>query len=311
MVLVAVNLVLIVFDTLFVAPAFAHLVHAVSPAFHGWYKANVHAHFVTIDLFFVAIFLFDVLCGWANAIWRQRYHRWFFYPFVHWYDVLGCIPLAGFRWLRVLRVIALGMRLQGLGLIDVRRWRVYAVGKKYTDILVEEISDRVVVNVLSGVQDELHSGGRELTTRVVREVIQPRREALVATSAAQVEQAASASYAANRDEIQAYVGKLVERAVSGNLAIAGLERIPLLGTVVTRSIEWAIRDAVNNVLDEVVAGFGSPEFDDLVQHVADSVFQQLVDSKSASSPELRQALSEVIDLLKQQVTVRRWKQTYD
>lgn len=310
MFLVTLNLVLIVFDTLFVAETFANMVGVVSPAFRSWYADSVHEHFITIDLYFVAVFLFDVLLGWSVAIWQRTYHRWFFYPFVRWYDVLGCIPLAGFRWLRVLRVIALGVRLQRLGMIDVRNWRVYAFLKKYYDILVEEVSDRVVVNVLDGVQEEVHSGGGELSRRVITDVVQPRKQQLVGAVRTRAERAVTRAYESNREEIQGYVANLVDRAVAGNTAIAGLERIPMLGTAVTRSIEWAIRDAVNNVLDEAVAGLDSDEFDTMVQNVADSVFELLLDEEAASDPEVTRAMVEVIDLLKEQVRVQRWKEEY-
>lgn len=308
--LVAINLGLIVFDTLFAAELFANLVGAVSPAFRDWYANTIHEHFFTIDLYFVTVFLLDVLIGWSVAVWRRTYHRWFFYPFVRWYDVLGCIPLAGFRWLRVLRAIALAVRLQRLGVIDIRNWRAYAFLRKYYDILVEEISDRVVENVLSGVQEEVHSGGGELSRRVITDVVQPRKQYLVKAVRTRAERTVTAAYANNRAEIQGYIAGLVDKAVSGNTAIAGLERIPMLGAAVTRSIEWAIRDAVNNVLDEAVAGLGSEDFDTMVQNVADSVFDMLLDEQAAADPEVNRAISEVIDLLKEQVRVQRWKETY-
>lgn len=310
MVLVVINLALIVFDSLFAADVFAALVHAISPLFHDWYAGTIHANFATIDLYFVAVYVLDVLGGWAIAVWRQRYHRWFFYPFVHWYDVLGCIPVAGFRWLRALRVIALGVRLQRLGLIDVRNWYAFEVAKKYYDIFVEEVSDRVVVNVLSGVQEEVNSGASELSSRVVREVIQPRKQQLVKSVSQRVEQAVSRAYGANQNEIQGYVANLVDRAVAGNTAMAGLAAVPMLGRAVTASIGWAIRDAVNNVLDEAVAGLDSPQFDELVQHIADSVFDIFADDAVATDPELREALVEILELVKAQVRVQRWKQTY-
>ncbi|MDT0618121.1 ion transporter [Salinisphaera sp. P385] len=308
--LVAINLGLILFDSLFVIETFAAGVAWLSPAVHDWYAATVHEHFATIDLYFVAIFIADVLIGWGLAIWYQRYHRWFFYPFVHWYDVLGCIPLAGFRWLRVLRVLALGIRLQRLGLIDVRQWRAYAFAKKYYDILVEEVSDRVVVNVLDGIQEEVRSGGKDLTTRVLQEIIQPRRQQLVNVISQRIEAAVTKAYGDNRDEIQGYVSKLVNRAVSDNVAIAGVERVPMLGAAVTRSLEWAIRDAVNSVLDEAVTGLESDEFDDMVQHIADSVLAQLLETQASVSPDINEAIVEVVELLKEQVRVQRWKETY-
>lgn len=312
MVLVVLNLALIVFDTLFAAGVFADLVGAISPAFRHWYAQTVHANFYTIDLYFVAIFALDVLIGWAVAIWRRTYHRWFFYPFVHFYDVLGCIPLAGFRWLRALRVFALMVRLQRLELIDVRNWYVYGVVYKYYSILVEEISDRVVVNVLDGVQDEVKSGGGELSRRVITDVVQPRKQDLVSTIRGRAENTVTRTYEANREQIQTFVARMVDRAVAGNTAVAGLERIPMLGAAATRSIEWAIRDAVNNVLDEVVAGLDSDEFDAMVQNIADTVFDMLLEEEAAADQaEVKQAVVEIIGLIQEQVKKQRWKEIYD
>lgn len=311
MVLVVLNLVLIVFDTLFAADVFAYLVGVASPAFRDWYAHTIHANFTSIDLYFVAIFALDVLIGWSVAVWRHTYHRWFFYPFVRFYDVLGCIPLAGFRWLRVLRVIALVVRLQRLGFIDVRHWYVYAVMRKYYAILVEEISDRVVVNVLGGVQDEVRSGAGDLSRRVITDVLEPRKQELVTAIRARAGHAVTHTYQANRPQIQAFVSMLVDRAVGGNTAITGLERIPMLGSAVTRSIEWAIRDAVNNVLDEIVEGLDSEAFDALVQNISNSVFDMISEGQATTSEsDVDQAIVEIIDLLKEQVQKQRWKDTY-
>ena len=52
------------------------------------------------------------------AIRKQTYPRWYFYPFLHWYDLLGCIPIGSFRMLRLLRLISLTIRLQKMGIID-------------------------------------------------------------------------------------------------------------------------------------------------------------------------------------------------
>jgi hypothetical protein len=308
-VLVAANLSLIVFDTLFGVAPVAAGVAAVSQGFHDWYAEAVHARFRVIDLYFVAVFVADVLLGWAVAVYERYYHRWFFYPFVHWYDVIGCIPLAGFRWLRALRVFALILRLQRMSFIDVRGWRVYAFFKKYYDILMEELSDRVAVNILEGIQIEVRRGG-DLPQRIVREVFEPRKQKLAAAASERLERTVTRTYAANRDEIQAYVGNLIRRAVEDNVTIRNLERVPMLGGYVGRSLSRAIRDAVNNVLDETVAGLRSPEFDAMLEHVADSILAMLIDEESETDPELREAVVEIIELLKEQTRLQHWKETY-
>lgn len=310
-VLVSLNLALIIFDALFAIGPLAGLLESAWPAAHGWYEGSIHENFVTIDLFFVAIFVADVLAGWALAIVQKRYYRWYFYPFVRWYDVLGCIPVAGFRFLRVLRVLTIIMRLQRLGVIDIRNWAVYKTAMVYYDIVVEEISDRVVIKVLTGAQDELRSGGQELSHRVVREVIQPRQQRLVNASATHIENAIISAYQANREELQAYVANVVNRGVDNNAALKNLERVPMLGSFVSRALDDAITDTVNNVLDEAVGGLSSADFDALVQNITDSVISRLLADDIGQNSELRDAVVEILDLVKEQVAVQRWRDHFE
>lgn len=308
MVLVAANLVLIVFDSIFVAHPVAAAVRALSPLFHDWYKTTVHANFITIDLYFVAVFAVDVLLGWSIAIRRRRFYRWFYYPFVHWYDVLGCIPLAGFRWLRVLRLIALALRLQRLGVINLWNWRVVALLRSYYDIGMEEVSDRVVLKVLDGVQDEVRNGGADFQAQLMNGVIRPRKDRLAVDVGQQLQAVVARVYSDNRAEIRRYLDSIVDGAVHGNAAIAGLGRVPVLGTAATRSLEWALRDTVHNVVEEIVAGLSRQEFEQMLHKLFDSVFELLESEEAVASGQVRDIVVEVLDLVKAQVKVQRWRE---
>lgn len=307
MALVAANLVLIVFDSLFAASLVQAGVNALSPVFHDWYQASVHANFITIDLYFVAVFAADVLLGWGIALYTRRYFRWFYYPFVHWYDVMGCVPLAGFRWLRVLRVIALALRLQRLGIINLWDWRVVELLRHYYDILVEEVSDRVVVKVLEGVETEVRSGGGRFQSQVMKDVVRPRKDQFATGISRQLEAVITRAYQDNRADIRRYLDKIVDGAVHGNAAIAGLARVPMLGSAATRSLEWALRDTVYNIVDEIVAGLGTREFEQMLHKLFDSVFEMLMNEDAAEKAEIRDIILEVLELVKAQVRVQRWR----
>lgn len=310
--LVSVNLALIVVDFLFALGPVADGFAALWPSGAAWYDHQVHERFATIDLFFVAVFVADVLAGWALAISRGQYHRWYFYPFAHWYDVLGCIPVAGFRFLRLLRVISIAVRLQRLGVIDMRDWWLYRQLAIVADIVVEEISDRVVIKVLTGVQDEMRSGGKQLTRRVVREVIEPRRGQLTQAVSGQIERAIVAAYRDNRTQMQHYVGGVVHRAVDANPALKNLERVPMLGAYVSDALDEAISDTVNHVLDEAVDGLTSSEFDALVANIVDSVIARLLSEDiDDASGEARDALIETLELVKDEVAVKRWQEHFE
>lgn len=306
--LVSLNLGLILFDSLFSIKPLATGFAAILPGLHGYYDTQIHAHFAEIDLMFVAVFVLDVLAGWSIAVLQRRYDRWFIYPFAHWYDVLGCIPLAGFRILRVLRLITIGFRLQKLGVIDVRNWYLFQLLMRYYGIFVEEVSDRVVINVLAGVQEEIRSGGGQLPQKVVREVVVPRKEKLVNSISARIEATARSAYDDNSGEIRTYVARIVRRAIQDNALAKNVERVPMLGQYLTHAIDSTLTDSICNVLKEAVDGLGSSEYDDMIQNIADSIFDILLETPEQASTELTDALIEIIDLLKAQVAVQRWKQ---
>src|SRR6056297_2996636 len=118
LVLIVANLTLIIVDWGFATTFVQGQLQTFTPGVYRWYDQTIHQHFVFYDLLFVSVFVTEILVRWGLAIYRQRYHRWFFYPFVHWYDVLGCIPVGSLRSLRLLRLIAMVPKMQRIGLVD-------------------------------------------------------------------------------------------------------------------------------------------------------------------------------------------------
>ncbi|HSP59039.1 MAG TPA: ion transporter [Halomonas sp.] len=307
-VLVVANLALLLFDSLFLLPPLNNAFSAVAPGLHGAYDQHIHANFLAIDLAFVSVFLLDVLLGWAMAIAERRYHRWFFYPFVHWYDVLGCIPLSGFRLLRILRVISLMYRLQRMQLIDVRRWQLYAVYAKYYDILLEELSDRIAIRLLDNVQDQVRSSD-SLSRRLVGDVVMPRKQQLIAEVSRRLEDMASNAYATNRDDLMRYVSALIGRTLAESREISRLKRLPL-GSQVAKGLDEALSDLACRLVHEAVEGLRSPEFSTLVERLTESGFDAWLEVDKHTDQVTEQVLVDMIEMLKEQIAVKQWRDRY-
>ena len=79
----------------------------------NWYQNTLHEPLRTAGGFFTLFLIFELLLRWAIAIKQNVYYRWFFFPFVHWYEVLGCFPQL--RALRLFRAVIIGRRLYQLG----------------------------------------------------------------------------------------------------------------------------------------------------------------------------------------------------
>ncbi|CBV41366.1 ion transporter [Halomonas elongata] len=308
-VLVIANLALLLFDSLFLLPPLNAAFETVAPGLHGAYDEHIHANFLTIDLAFVAIFLLDVLLGWAVAIAERHYHRWFFYPFVHWYDVLGCIPLGGFRLLRILRVISLLHRLQRMGLIDVRRWYLYSVVAKYYDILLEELTDRIAIRMLDNVQQELRAGDG-LSAPVIERVVEPRKQALIREISQRLEGMAGDTYTHNRDDILRYVRGLVGRTLSESPEFKRITRLPLGGQL-ARGLEASLSDLACHLVDEALAGLKSTEFSTLVEQLAESGFDAWLHTDPQTEQITEQVLVDMLELLKEQIAVKGWQHKYE
>ncbi|MDR5892004.1 ion transporter [Halomonas mongoliensis] len=306
--LVIINLALLLFDSLFLLAPLNAAFEAAAPGLHAAYDQHVHARFIAIDLAFVAIFILDVLLGWAVAIAERRYHRWFFYPFVHWYDVLGCIPVGGFRLLRLLRVISLLHRLHRLGLIDVRRWYLYRAVAKYYDILLEELTDRIAIRMLDNVQSQLRSGD-SLSTRVVERVVRPRQQALIREITQRLEAMAGSAYEHNRPDLLRYVRGLVGRTLAESPEVQRLRRLPLGGQL-TRGLEASLADLACRLVNEALEGLQSPEFSTLAEHLAESGFDAWLRTDPHTEQVTEQVLVDMLELLKEQIAVKGWQQRY-
>ena len=302
--LVCINLGLILFDSLFILPPINDALAEWAPVLYQRYDALIHQNFQRIDLAFVAIFIFDVLLGWTVALFERRYARWYYYPFAHWYDVLGCIPLSGFRWLRVLRVGSLLIRLQRLGLIDMRRWAVFGLVNRYYMLLLEELSDRVMVRLFSRMQQEIGASD-DLSRRLLQEVIRPRKERLLNDLSRRMHNMLESGYRDNRGAIDGYVGGLIHQALLNNPEVIRLRRLPMGGRVAD-TLDEALTDIAAQLLQGAAEGLESPQFRRLARNLADEFFEAWVYQDENTDLALEEVLVDIIEVLKQQVLDRRW-----
>ena len=306
---VLVNLLLLLFDSLFLLGPINQSIANIAPGFHAFYDEAIHSRFLSIDLVFVGFFIADVLLGWSVAIAERRYHRWFFYPFVHWYDVLGCIPLAGFRWLRILRVFSLINRLHRLGMINVTRWSTYQFAAKYYDILLEELSDRIALRLLGNVQQQIRATD-SLTERVVDRVIMPRKVQLIQEITQRLEETVGKSYQRNRTDIMAYINELVSRSLRESPEIQRLRRLPM-GQPAASAMEASLSGIAQRLVDELALSIHSPEFRQLVERTADSGFDTWLTVDEGSHHVTEQVLFDILEMLKEQINRQRWKDRYE
>lgn len=307
-VLLLVNLHLIVFDWLFELPAFRGWLASVAPELHSWYAARIHPRFFFIDLVFVSVFLTEFFLRWALAIKERVYHRWYFFPFIHFYDLLGSIPVGGFRFLRLLRIVSITWRLQRAGIIDLSNTAPARFISRYYSVFVEEISDKVALNILSGLQKEVQRGG-PVTDRIVEDVILPKKEPLTEWISSRVEQVAARNYGRYDQDIRSYVQYRIDQALRENKELSRLDQIPVFGSLLRETLSSVVSDVVFHVVSGMLQDLASPANRRLVSEAADLFFEAILlrEQPSEAGDLVSQTLVEALEVVREQIQVQQWK----
>ena len=308
--LVLLNLGFIIFDTMYSAAAVQSALAGTVPAFNRFYAEQIHAHFIFYDLVFVSIFLAEFCFQWVMAVRRRLYARWYFYPFLHWYDLIGLIPIGSLRMLRLLRIISLLVRLQKMGVIDLSETRVYRFFEFYFKVFVDEVSDRVIIRTLDDVRREIEDEA-PVTRQIISEVIAPQRAALVEQLSRRIGMLVERSYTNHQDALRAYVESVIAEAVAEDAGISRLERVPVLGKTVVNTLRQSINEIVYRVFERTIRDISATEDNRLV----DEMVTVIVDSILEEHPEIgdigtRMTL-EAIELIKERVRVQHWKEALD
>lgn len=307
--LVVINLGLILFDFTYEVRIAREFFARIWPAGQAWYQHTVHENFFFIDLCFVAVFLLEFFVQWILAAVRKTYEKWFWYPIFHFYDLLGCIPIGSMRFLRVLRVISLLIRLDRMGVIKARETGLFRSWLRFRGILVEEVSDRVVIKMLEGIKDEFDHGG-PIAARIVREVVEPRQVVLVDWMAERLGAASMQFLLQYREDMKEVVHRKIETAVREETNLQLMGSFPMLGRPVVRQLERTVGDIVYKVLEDLIDDLSHPETSRrLIGELTDSGIQSLkTQGDGRISRLVRDMAEDCINIVIERVAVKEWRQ---
>ncbi len=283
----------------------------------GWsgallaYRQDGHDRLRTIDEWFTLFLVAELLMRWAWAVVQKRYPRWFFFPFVHWYDVLGCFPAL--RGLRLLRAVVIGYRLHQRGhRVVPASW--IRQGRIYYDIVLEEISDRIVINVLNGVEREIRQahGSHDL----IRHLIDRHRHELQAATEELLQQNLVPALVAHQASIGEAIGSATERALHNVPDVRRLLRLlPVAGTVLEKQFSTIGQQIAASLTHEILQQLSRPpqgaqRANPLITTIAHELAHAQLQTP-ASEKLVESLVYESLDLLRRQVAVQQWKQHFD
>jgi len=308
MVLLIMNLSLIIFDALFTIAIVSEMLQRFTPDFYQYYYQHIHLNFSAIDIIFVTAFLVEFILSWILAIAQKTYYKWFFYPFLHWYDLIGCIPVGSLRFLRILRVFSILIRLQNLKIVDLSKTYIFKKLKKYYSIIVEEVSDRVVINILEGVQEEINEGGPVIET-IINDVIRPKQDVLVEWISRRLEYALQRDVIIKKDVLDLYIKKVISKSLNENSELKTLGQVPVMGKMITETIENAISNIVNSVINTIISDLASYKNRELIKDTTEVILNSIeFDDDDSKLNEIFKDISvDALEVIKKQVEVQKWK----
>ncbi|MGF1534432.1 MAG: hypothetical protein ACFCUI_12070 [Bernardetiaceae bacterium] len=306
--LVSLHFVIIILNWLFDTYLINTLLLEYVPPAHTFLQDYLYKPFLFYDLLFVSIYLGEITLRWAWAIYQRSYERWYFYPFIHWYDVLGCLPFESFRILRFLRFFAILYRLQQYEVIDFTQTYLYRKVIQIFEIFVEEVSDRVIVNVINGIQTELKDG-HPVTGQILENVVEPEKQAITEWLAQRLRHTTALAYQEHRETIKSYLYERVTESVDRNWEVSLIDRFPILGGVMTQMLQDAVADIVFRTIDRVISDLATDPHNNFLDELTAVSFDALLSIEE--DPELKQIIDRVfqesLEEIKSHVKIKQWK----
>lgn len=309
MVLIVLDLLLMGVDALLMSSFIADVANWAGVG--GWlahYRADWHPTLKLYAGFFTVFLIVELLVRWLIAIGQKRYYRWFFFPFVHWYEVLGCAPQL--RALRLLRVLVMGYRLHQLGYrVLPNRW--LKTGKFYYRVVMEEISDRVILTAIDNIRVELrHADGH-----LVHDIIDKHRDEIRTVIVELLQQEVTPLLRPDANKAPAFakplanqVGTAIQQALIDTPELRrAMRMIPIAGSLIESQMLTLGQHIGENLTLTLSQNLTEPgQLDQLYQQIATGIT-----SVDTTSPALERLISGIIeeslDALANQVKIQQWK----
>ncbi len=312
--LVVLNMSLIAFDGLFEVKLIReNIFFHFFPELSQWYGEEIAPNFLFYEeTIFVSIFVLELSVRWIIAIVRRSYSYWFFYPIYHWYDVLGCIPMGSFRILRFLRIFVLLYRLHRWKVIDLNDYALYRLLIHYYNVLVEEVSDRVAINLLEETKSEVKRG-EPIGQEIVQSVLKPHRQEIVQWVSGHIQSGLRQHYQNHRPQFQSYLKSILQETVADNKEMSNLERIPIMGPALADSINKAVQGITFGVIDRLSADLANGQNEEVMRYLVDAVVDIIFDLNENSNLRQKQLsnrlVSDSIDLIIERIKEKNGRPT--
>lgn len=279
------------------------------PAVLEFYREHLHPWVIITEAWFIVFLIAELLIRWGIAIVQRHHQRWFFFPFIHWYEILAIIPHL--RFLRLFRAGIIAYRLYEMGFqIFPKSWQYK--GLFYYRVIMEELSDRVVITVLDGLKHELNTS----TTHkdLISNIVQHHREMFSKVLSEILQENLSRELRADRERIAKNVGQIVNQAIEDTPELTQLLRlIPLVGGRIEQQIQSIGQRLGENITHGLIDPMAEPNKSsisqpNLYEDIAQRISRVEIENNAQLDELVRSAVFESLEAIRKQVKVKQWQQ---
>ena len=277
------------------------------PELMQFYRNSLRPWVIITESWFTSFLVIELLVRWAIAIIAQHHKRWFFFPFIHWYEILSIIPQL--RFLRLLRAGAIAYNLYQHGYkVIPDAW--YRRAKFYYHMLLEELTSRIVLTVLDGIKRELSTSTTH--KKLIEDLVAHHRDMFATALADILQESLGKELQAQKIMIAENVGDIVNRAIEDTPELTQLLRlIPIVGGRIEQQIQSIGQRLGENITLGLIEPFayGHKNEKNLAYlEISNKISQIQFENNTHVEKLVESAVFESLEAIRKQVKVKQWQQ---
>lgn len=274
-----------------------------------FYRTHLNPWVITTEAWFIIFLIAELVVRWIFAIINKHHARWWWFPFVHFYEILAIIPYL--RFLRLFRAGIIAYRLYEMG-YQVIPDKIQRTLLFYYRVVMEELSDRVVLTVLDGLKHELKTNSSHQQT--IHNLVDHHRQLFVTTLSSLLQESLATTLQQQQPAITQKVGIIVNQAIEDTPELTQLLRlIPIVGGRIEQQIQSIGQRLGENISAGLIEPFtaGSPQQpNENFQLIAEKVSELNINNQYLEEL-VKSVVFESIEAISKQVKVKQWQEMLD
>ena len=277
------------------------------PEVLSFYRAELRPWVIITEGWFTSFLIFELCVRWLIAIVLRHHQRWWFFPFVHWYEILAILPQ--FRFLRLLRAVAIAYNLHQHGYqIIPNRWQ--RRGEFYYNLLMEELSSRIVLTVIGRVERELQTSTSHHA--LIDRLVEHHRGMFAKALTDILQDNLGQELQKQRHDIARNVGLVVNQAIEDTPELTQLLRLlPIVGSRIELQIQSIGQRLGENITQGLIEPFShekNRENNLTYAMISDRISNIQIEENPHIHALVESAIFETLGAIREQVKVKKWQQ---